>query len=217
MRIVFIVCIGVFLTACNTLPSRVVPSSLEVQQRINKNAPPEYVFCDVKVGAWKCKEVTKKTKYQKPVPEPIKSEKLSISKEASESVFDGKEYQVLDAIRRENKPDGIVYFDFDSSVLKGESKQKINDLLLDQVEKEEVNVLVVGYTDRAGTLAYNKKLALKRAESVANFINTDEVFNAVLFKGKGGCCYIDAETTEKEGELSRRVEIFLYENETKKQ
>jgi len=61
-------------------------------------------------------------------------------------------------------------FDFDKSTLKPEGIQKL-DGLVQKLKGVTVEVIiVVGFTDSVGTLAYNKKLSLRRAEAVKAYL-----------------------------------------------
>lgn len=57
-------------------------------------------------------------------------------------------------------------FDFDKSTLKPEGIMKLNDLVKKLKGVTVEVIIVVGFTDNVGTLAYNKKLSLRRAEAV---------------------------------------------------
>jgi OOP family OmpA-OmpF porin len=57
-------------------------------------------------------------------------------------------------------------FDFDKSTLKPEGIMKLNDLVKKLKDVTVEVIIVVGFTDSVGTLAYNKKLSLRRAEAV---------------------------------------------------
>jgi len=57
-------------------------------------------------------------------------------------------------------------FDFDKSTLKPEGIMKLNDLVNKLKDVTVEVIIVVGFTDSIGSLAYNKKLSLRRAEAV---------------------------------------------------
>lgn len=61
-------------------------------------------------------------------------------------------------------------FDFDKSVIKPQGAAKLDDLAskLNSVVVEVI--IVIGHTDSIGSLAYNKKLSLKRAEAVKAYL-----------------------------------------------
>ena len=72
-------------------------------------------------------------------------------------------------------------FDFDKSTLKPEGVQKLNGLVQKLKDVTVEVIIVVGFTDSVGSLDYNKKLSLRRAEAVKahlvkNGIETSRVY-----------------------------------------
>jgi len=61
-------------------------------------------------------------------------------------------------------------FDFDKSTLKPEGIQKLDGLVQKLKDVTVEVIIVVGFTDSVGTLAYNKKLSLRRAEAVKAYL-----------------------------------------------
>lgn len=61
-------------------------------------------------------------------------------------------------------------FDFDKSVIKPEGAAKLNDLASKLKAVTVEVIIVIGHTDNIGSLAYNKKLSLKRAEAVKAYL-----------------------------------------------
>lgn len=63
-------------------------------------------------------------------------------------------------------------FAFDKYDLKPEGKQAIDQLIgeLRDIDPKEGKILVVGYTDRIGSAAYNQKLSERRANTVRNYL-----------------------------------------------
>jgi OmpA-OmpF porin, OOP family len=61
-------------------------------------------------------------------------------------------------------------FDFDKSVIKPEGAAKLNDLTSKLKAVTVEVIIVIGHTDNIGSLAYNKKLSLKRAEAVKAYL-----------------------------------------------
>jgi len=61
-------------------------------------------------------------------------------------------------------------FDFDKSVIKPEGAAKLNDLAAKLKDVTVEVIIVIGHTDSVGSLAYNKKLSLKRAEAVKAYL-----------------------------------------------
>jgi outer membrane protein OmpA-like peptidoglycan-associated protein len=63
----------------------------------------------------------------------------------------------------------LIVFDYDKSDLTDNHK-KVLDQIKNKV-KPESEVIISGYTDRTGELAYNKQLAQRRCEEVKNYLN----------------------------------------------
>jgi len=79
-----------------------------------------------------------------------------------------------------------AFFDFDKSTLKPEGKAKLDDLVgkLGAINLEVI--IAVGHTDSIGTVAYNQKLSVRRAESVKAYLVSKGVeANRVYTEGKG--------------------------------
>jgi len=74
---------------------------------------------------------------------------------------------------RLSKEERTVYFDFNKSTLNAKEKKKLDEvskIILDSKEVE--NVDIVGYADMIGKASYNKKLSLRRAETVKAYLAT---------------------------------------------
>ncbi|MDA8086916.1 MAG: OmpA family protein [Nitrospiraceae bacterium] len=91
----------------------------------------------------------------------------------------------------------VVHFAFDSYALRPGEKAKLK--VSTSLFKGPVSV--TGYTDDIGTPAYNMRLSLDRAETVARFLRRIGVIPATI-TGKGECCLFS--NIKK---LNRRVEI----------
>jgi outer membrane protein OmpA-like peptidoglycan-associated protein len=105
---------------------------------------------------------------------------------------------------------GNVCFDFDSWKIKKNVHKELNfliDFLNNNPSKE---VLIIGYTDDLGNNNYNLELSKNRAESVKNFLLSNECENVLIVKGEG-------ENNPKYSnkgklkEMNRRVEISFVE------
>lgn len=103
-----------------------------------------------------------------------------------------------------------ITFDTDSAVFK-----PVFNKILDSVAKvinefDKTNVQIVGYTDNTGTVAYNNKLSLQRAQAVANYLRLRNVSTArMIVNGMGPNNPIASNATAAGREQNRRVEITL--------
>ena len=92
----------------------------------------------------------------------------------------------------DTSPDKITFsadalFDFDSAKLKPEGKQSLDNLMA-KLGKVKYDVIVaVGYTDRIGSEDYNKRLSVRRANSVKSYLVSNKGVDAsnVFVDGKG--------------------------------
>ena len=72
---------------------------------------------------------------------------------------------------RLTKEQRTVYFDFNKSTLNAKEKAKLDSLSKIIIESKQVeNVDIVGYADMIGKPSYNKKLSMKRAQTVKSYL-----------------------------------------------
>ncbi|CAN5814639.1 OmpA family protein [soil metagenome] len=101
-----------------------------------------------------------------------------------------------------------AFFDFDKSVLKPEGRAKLTDLV-SKIRGVNLEVIIaVGHTDSIGTVPYNQRLSVRRAEAVKAFLVSQGIErNRVYTEGKGESQPV-ADNKTKEGRAkNRRVEI----------
>jgi OOP family OmpA-OmpF porin len=94
--------------------------------------------------------------------------------------------------------DSDVLFVFDSSVLTAAGKQAL-DALVPSVGGE---VIVVGHTDRIGTVEYNNKLSVARASTVAKYLSSMTTAKANYTVTGVGSSRPSGKTTQCRGFLS---------------
>ncbi|WWP01048.1 MAG: porin OmpA [Candidatus Dasytiphilus stammeri] len=65
-----------------------------------------------------------------------------------------------------------VLFNFDKTTLKQQGKQELDQLYsqIKTIDPNDSQTIVIGYTDRIGSISYNQKLSEKRAQSVADYL-----------------------------------------------
>ncbi|MBS0315837.1 MAG: OmpA family protein [Proteobacteria bacterium] len=101
-----------------------------------------------------------------------------------------------------------AFFDFDKSVLKPEGKAKLDDLV-SKIQGIKLEVIIaVGHTDSVGTVAYNQKLSVRRAEAVKAYLESKGIEkNRIYTEGKGKSQPIASNATAAGRAKNRRVEI----------
>ncbi|HTH58545.1 MAG TPA: OmpA family protein [Paraburkholderia sp.] len=77
-------------------------------------------------------------------------------------------------------------FDFDKAILKPAGKEKLDDLA-QRIEALNLEVVVAtGHTDRIGTVAYNDRLSMRRAQAVKAYLVSKGVpADRIYTEGKG--------------------------------
>lgn len=107
-------------------------------------------------------------------------------------------------------------FDFDKATIRPDAGSKL-DGLVSQIKSVNLEVVIaVGHTDRIGSVAYNQKLSVRRAESVKNYLVSKGVpANRVYTEGKGKSQPVKQCTEKNRKALiaclqpNRRVEIEI--------
>lgn len=99
----------------------------------------------------------------------------------------------------------IAHFSFGTAQPSASDKQALLDLL---PRLEHQRLVLTGYTDSTGPGDFNEWLALRRAQSLKDYlvaIGLDG--DALEVKGQGPCCYLESNDTELGRTANRRVEI----------
>ena len=95
-------------------------------------------------------------------------------------------------------------FDFDKADIKPEGRAMLHNLVTD-LRKYNIDLVVaVGYTDRIGSDAYNKKLSQRRAQAVQDFLVASGVpTHNVYAEGKGKANPVTGDTCK--GQVSKKL------------
>ena len=105
---------------------------------------------------------------------------------------------------------GDVLFDFDSSSLKLNTKQKL-DKVIGIIRKKygDRELLVEGHTDNTGGPFYNKRLSKERAVNVAQYVKKQVGHDKLSYHGYGESKPIADNNTKDGRKLNRRVDIII--------
>ncbi len=113
-------------------------------------------------------------------------------------------------------PPTNVKFDLDSTEISPKDQERLSKLAERFAGNSHMEVCLIGVTDRTGDAAYNKKLALRRAEAVADFLRSAGLKDNTYQIVARGQAYSDESWLGKvlgskpvKGE--RRVDVLLME------
>jgi outer membrane protein OmpA-like peptidoglycan-associated protein len=110
-----------------------------------------------------------------------------------------------------------LMFDFDSDVLRAESKKNLDNLASSLNNFGDSKLMLVGHTDAQGTDSYNLDLSRRRAASVARYLESRGVNSArVQIAGRGETEPIGPNDTEPGRQENRRVEVAIYASDKMK-
>ena len=101
-----------------------------------------------------------------------------------------------------------AFFDFDKSVLKPAGRQALDELA-QKIQGINLEVVVAtGHTDSIGSVAYNQRLSLRRAEAVKNYLASKGIEKSRIYtEGKGKSQPVASNKTAAGRAKNRRVEI----------
>jgi outer membrane protein OmpA-like peptidoglycan-associated protein len=103
-----------------------------------------------------------------------------------------------------------VYFVFDTDALTPASRAQFDRIKAELATRPAPEIVVIGHTDRVGTVAYNDDLSLKRAQSVrAALIAAGIGPGGIEVAGRGEREPAVATADEVHEERNRRVEITV--------
>jgi OOP family OmpA-OmpF porin len=105
----------------------------------------------------------------------------------------------------------LVFFDWDRADLSDRAKQVIAQAAQTSRSVQTTRIEVNGYTDTSGTPAYNQRLSVRRAQSVAAELVRDGVpRNEIMIQGFGETHLLVPTANGVREPQNRRVEIILH-------
>lgn len=103
-----------------------------------------------------------------------------------------------------------VYFDFDKSTLRPESKTELDRLVALLKALPDISIELSGHTDNRGSATYNKKLSEDRALAVVNYLVAAGIDQKRLtYRGYGFEQPIASNETDAGRQLNRRTEFRI--------
>jgi len=105
---------------------------------------------------------------------------------------------------------GDITFATDQSDIKPGFYDVLNSVVLVLKEFEKTSIHITGYTDSTGSLEYNITLSEKRAQSVASYLQSQQIHPArIVTQGKGPQNPVASNDTVAGRARNRRVELIL--------
>lgn len=111
--------------------------------------------------------------------------------------------------------DSGILFQTNKSSLNAASKDALVKFSKILVENPTMDIAIMGHTDNTGSLEVNQRISQERAQSVADFLQLQNV-SAAQFKEIIGKNYSEpvADNSTKAGQQeNRRVEVYMYASE----
>lgn len=106
-----------------------------------------------------------------------------------------------------------VLFDFDSAGLRSASRESLREMADVFQKYQDTTIVVAGHTDSKGSVSYNKSLSVRRANSVANYLEDLGVRGSRIDAvGYGESTPRASNNTANGRQLNRRVEIHVRAN-----
>lgn len=107
-----------------------------------------------------------------------------------------------------------ILFDVNKSDLRPEAKTNLQKLAVILNKYPDTKIVIEGHTDSDGTEEYNLNLSRLRAQSVANFVSTNQVDpTRFTIMGYGESQPVAENTTADGKQANRRVEIAIFAND----
>lgn len=107
-----------------------------------------------------------------------------------------------------------ILFDVNSSNLQDAAKTNLRNLSIILNKYEDTEILVEGHTDSDGTEEHNRDLSIRRAQSVATDITSNNVIaTRFTIMGYGEAQPVADNTTDMGKQANRRVEIAIFAND----
>jgi outer membrane protein OmpA-like peptidoglycan-associated protein len=110
-----------------------------------------------------------------------------------------------------------VLFGFDKSSLSDDAKTNLDKLVKVLNAYPDTDIEIQGHTDSQGSESYNKKLSVRRASAVSDYLRGNSIAaNRIALKGFGETIPKYDNNTEDGQSQNRRVEFLITANEKMK-
>ena len=110
--------------------------------------------------------------------------------------------------------DSGILFDISKLNLRAEAIANLENLSVILNKYEDTEIVIEGHTDNTGEYEYNKELSMRRAQSVATTLESNQVMvTRFTIMGYGWDQPVGDNTTADGRQLNRRVDIAIFAND----
>ncbi len=106
----------------------------------------------------------------------------------------------------------VVYFDTGSTAIKTGDKQQLREFSARVKDNPSIEICLIGQADKQGNAAANKKLSLRRAQSVERYLKANGLKNKpyqLVVRGEAyGDTWIGKLFSSTKFDSDRRVEVY---------
>ena len=103
-----------------------------------------------------------------------------------------------------------VNFDFNKSNIRADARPILDEAIRTLQEERDINISVEGHTDAIGSDAYNQKLSVRRAQSVASYLEHGGISHSrMTVEGFGESRPVASNATADGRAQNRRVELHI--------
>jgi len=164
---------------------------------------------------------TERTTYDEPVGEDavsiigyIMEQKASdmsgIGDVSVETITDSRGYEAIKVTF-----DSGILFETGKYSLNEDAKEALSAFVEEMRELPETNITVYGHTDNTGSAAVNERVSLQRAKSVSDYLKRLGIeAHRIVHEGKSFREPIADNSTAEGRRINRRVEVFVYANDS---
>lgn len=111
-----------------------------------------------------------------------------------------------------------LLFDFDSDVIRGATRNNLDELARSLNQYGRSDLMIVGHTDAIGTEWYNQDLSERRAASAERYLSSRGVSRSrIEMRGRGESEPVASNDDEEGRSRNRRVEVAIYASEAWRQ
>ncbi|MBV8068941.1 MAG: OmpA family protein [Acidobacteriaceae bacterium] len=129
---------------------------------------------------------------------------------------DNVNQRVTELDNLQEKYSDVVYFRVNSSTLSAQDRQKLDNLAQQTKDEKGYSVMIIGYTDKTGSAAYNQHLSEARANAVIRYLQEKDnipVYRIIRPAGMGATHEVADNNTSAGRKMNRRVEIKVMVNQ----